>query len=153
MTSEKIKGLVAATVTPMKANGEVNLPALDSYVKHLEKQGLAGVFVNGTTGEGLLMTSDERKAVAEAWMAYKDKFKVMVHVGGTSYAAAVDLARHAEKIGADAISAMGPVSCPRRGPRSWWRSTRSSRRRPPALRFTITTFRARRTSTSACSIS
>ena len=36
MTSEKIKGLVAATVTPMKANGEVNLPALDSYVKHLE---------------------------------------------------------------------------------------------------------------------
>jgi len=41
MTSEKIKGLVAATVTPMKANGEVNLPALDSYVKHLEKQGLA----------------------------------------------------------------------------------------------------------------
>ena len=50
MTSEKIKGLVAATVTPMKANGEVNLPALDSYVKHLEKQGLAGVFVNGTTG-------------------------------------------------------------------------------------------------------
>ena len=81
MTNEKIKGLVAATVTPMKANGEVNLPALDSYVKHLEKQGLAGVFVNGTTGEGLLMTSDERKAVAEAWMAYKDKFKVMVHGG------------------------------------------------------------------------
>ena len=112
MTSEKIKGLVAATVTPMKANGEVNLPALDSYVKHLEKQGLAGVFVNGTTGEGLLMTSDERKAVAEAWMAYKDKFKVMVHVGGTSYAAAVDLARHAEKIGADAISAMGPCFLP-----------------------------------------
>lgn len=45
MVSEKIKGLVAATVTPMKANGEVNLPALDSYVKHLEKQGLAGVFL------------------------------------------------------------------------------------------------------------
>ena len=74
MVSEKIKGLVAATVTPMKANGEVNLPALDSYVKHLEKQGLAGVFVNGTTGEGLLMTSEERKAVAEAWMAYKDRW-------------------------------------------------------------------------------
>ena len=112
MVSEKIKGLVAATVTPMKANGEVNLPALDSYVKHLEKQGLAGVFVNGTTGEGLLMTSEERKAVAEAWMAYKDKFKVMIHVGGTSYAAAVDLARHAEQIGADAISAMGPCFLP-----------------------------------------
>ena len=112
MVSEKIKGLVAATVTPMKANGEVNLPALDSYVKHLEKQGLAGVFVNGTTGEGLLMTSEERKAVAEAWMAYKDKFKVMIHVGGTSYAAEVDLARHAEQIGADAISAMGPCFLP-----------------------------------------
>lgn len=60
MTSEKIKGLVAATVTPMKANGEVNLPALDSYVKHLEKQGLAGVFVNGTTGEGI--ADDLRRA-------------------------------------------------------------------------------------------
>lgn len=123
-------------------------------MKHLEKQGLAGVFVNGTTGEGLLMTSDERKAVAEAWMAYKDKFKVMVHVGGTSYAAAVDLARHAEKIGADAISAMGPCFLPPvagRGAGGVQQDRRGGG--PRALRFTITTFRARRTSTSACSIS
>ena len=138
----------------MKANGEVNLPALDSYVKHLEKQGLAGVFVNGTTGEGLLMTSDERKAVAEAWMAYKDKFKVMVHVGGTSYAAAVDLARHAEKDRRRCDFGDGslfPAPVAGRGAGGVQQDRRGGG--PPALRFTITTFRARRTSTSACSIS
>jgi N-acetylneuraminate lyase len=104
----KIKGLIAAVATPMYADGEVNLDAIGSYAEFLIRRGVSGVFVCGTSGEGLLMTSDERKKLAEKWMEYSDRLKILVHVGSTSYKIASELAAHAESIGADAISAMGP---------------------------------------------
>ncbi len=56
----------------------------------------------------MLLDNDERKAEAEAWMPYADRLKILVHVGSTSYKLSQDLARHAQRIGAAAISAMGP---------------------------------------------
>lgn len=108
MEKIKIKGLVAATVTPMKKNGDINVIAIDAYAKHLIKLGVTGVFVCGTTGESLFLDTDERKNVAEAWMKFSDRLKILVHVGSTSYKVASELAVHACQIGADAISAMGP---------------------------------------------
>lgn len=102
------KELIAAVITPMKGNGDINPAAIGDYAEFLIKRGVDGVFVNGTTGEGLLMDNEERKAVAEAWMSYADRLKIMVHVGSTSFKLSQDLAAHAEKIGAAAISAMGP---------------------------------------------
>ena len=104
----RIKGLTAAVVTPMKSSGEINLRAIGPYAKFLSERGVSGVYVCGTTGEGLQMELDERKAVAEKWMEYSDKLNILVHVGSTSYAQSASLARHAQEIGAKAISAMGP---------------------------------------------
>lgn len=104
----KIKGLIAAVATPMTQQGEINYDAIGPYAEFLISRGLDGVFVCGTTGEGLLMTSGERKKVAEKWMEYSDKLKILVHVGSTSYKIASDLAAHAESLGVTAISAMGP---------------------------------------------
>lgn len=108
MENIRIKGLTAAVVTPMKSNGEINLQAIGPYAEFLAGRGVSGVFVCGTTGEGLLMDLDERKAVAEKWMEYSDKLNILVHVGSTSYAQSASLAGHAQEIGAKAISAMGP---------------------------------------------
>lgn len=105
---EKTKQLIAAVVTPMGPDGNINPGVIGSYAEFLIGRGVDGVFVNGTTGEGLLMDNDERKAIAEAWMPYADRLRIMVHVGSTSYKLSMDLAAHAEKIGAAAISAMGP---------------------------------------------
>jgi len=69
---------------------------------------LKGVFVNGSTGEGLLLDNDERKAIAERWMMYSDKLDILVHVGSTSYKISSNLAAHAKSLGVRAISAMGP---------------------------------------------
>ena len=102
------KELIAAVVTPMRANGDVNIPAVDKYAEFLIRRGVTGAFVCGTTGEGLLMDNDERKAEAEAWMKYSDRLKILVHVGSTSYKLSCDLAAHAESVGAHGISAMGP---------------------------------------------
>lgn len=104
----KIKGLIAAVATPMTNDKEINYKAIKPYAEFLISRGLQGVFVCGTTGEGLLMTSDERKKVAETWMEYSDRLKILVHVGSTSYKIAGDLAAHAESLGVTAISAMGP---------------------------------------------
>lgn len=102
------KELIAAVLTPMTGDGEVNIPAIDRYAEFLIGRGVTGAFVCGTTGEGLLMDNDERKAVAEAWMKFSDRLKIMVHVGSTSYKLSRDLAAHAESIGVHGISAMGP---------------------------------------------
>lgn len=108
----KIKGLVAAAVTPMDARGEIDLGAIDRYANLLFSQGVTGIFVCGTTGEGLFLTPEERKRIAEAWMPYADRLSVLVHVGSASYKEAIALARHAESLGVAAISAMGPCYLP-----------------------------------------
>ena len=57
-------------------------------------------------GESLFLDTEERKKVAEAWMKFSDRLKILVHVGSTSYRISSELAVHAGLIGADAISAM-----------------------------------------------
>ena len=79
---EKIKGLINAPFTPMLANGDVNVNPIPAYAEMLVKNGLKGVFINGSSGEGYMLTIGERKKVAEAWMKVAPKeFKVIVHVG------------------------------------------------------------------------
>ncbi|MDR1091495.1 MAG: dihydrodipicolinate synthase family protein [Prevotella sp.] len=106
---QQLRGLVAAAFTPMDEAGNVNLPVIDSYAEYLTKTGITGVFICGTTGESASLTTGERKDIAIAWVnAVKEKMKVIVHVGSNSYPQAMELARHANEIGADGISAIAP---------------------------------------------
>ena len=110
MKFEKINGLIAAPFTPYLANGEINTEIIPDYAEKLKNDGLKGVFICGTTGEGMLLTNEERKTVAEKWVEFNSKeFKVIVHVGTTSSKQSKDLAIHAQKIGAYAIGSMGPL--------------------------------------------
>ena len=103
-------GTIAATFTPMDKMGEVNLEKINDYAEKLKKDGLSGVFICGTTGEGMLMTLEERKIVAQEWMNHQEEaFKVIVHVGTTSSKQSQELAQHAQKIGAYGTSSMGPL--------------------------------------------
>lgn len=106
---EKIKGLIDAPFTPFLPNGDVNLAPIPEYAAMLKKNGLKGVFINGSSGEGYMLTDDERKSLAEAWIAAApDDFKVIVHVGSCCARASRKLARHAAEIGAWGIGAMAP---------------------------------------------
>ena len=105
---EKIKGLNAAVVTPMTQEGEINLDVIPQYAEFLIDQGIDGIFVNGSSGEGLLLSVEERMAVLEKWMQFSDRLNILVHVGHTSYVEAQKLAAHADKLGVRAVSAMGP---------------------------------------------
>ena len=106
---EKIEGLIDAPFTPFKENGDVNLEPIPVYAKMLAKNGLKGVFINGSSGEGYMLTSEERMQIAEAWMkAAPEGFKVIVHVGSCCVRESRRLAEHAQKIGAWGIGAMAP---------------------------------------------
>ena len=107
---QKLTGLIAAPFTPMNNNGSLNLGLVEQYARKLKKDGVKGVFVCGTTGEGMLMTSEERTAVAEKWIQEQtEDFKVIVHVGTTSSRQSKELARHAQQAGAYAFGCMGPM--------------------------------------------
>lgn len=102
----EMSGLVAAVVTPMDAGGELNLGIVPQVVDHLEKDGITGIYIAGSTGEGMSLTDKERRAVAEAYVgAAKGRMKTFVQVGHNSLKASAELAGHAEAIGADAVSA------------------------------------------------
>ena len=106
---EKIIGLIDAPFTPFHANGDVNLEPIPAYAAMLQKNGLKGVFINGSSGEGYMLTTDERKALAEKWVScVPTGFKVIVHVGSCCLRESVELARHAQQIGAWGIGSMAP---------------------------------------------
>jgi len=108
-TFEKIEGLIDAPFTPFKANGDVNLEPIPQYAQMLAKNGLKGVFINGSSGEGYMLTSEERMQIAEAWLAAAPEgFRVIVHVGSCCVRESHRLAEHAQKMGAWGIGAMAP---------------------------------------------
>jgi N-acetylneuraminate lyase len=108
--SEKIVGFVAAPLTGYRSDGSVNLDVVPAYAEMLHANGMAGVFVNGTTGEGMSLTTDERRALAEAWVeAAPAGLQVLIHVGHVCQREAQALAEHASGVGADGIGEIGPV--------------------------------------------
>lgn len=104
-----VKGLIAAPFTPMNDDGSVNLAAIGPYAYLLHRNGVAGAFVCGTTGEGISLTPEERLEVARAWVnAAPPGFRVIVHVGHNSLEMAKRFAAHAGETGAWGMGAVGP---------------------------------------------
>jgi N-acetylneuraminate lyase len=107
---KKIGGYVAAPFSPMREDGELNLDIIPDYAAFLLRNGLEGVFVCGSTGEGALLGREERMILTEKWMdACTGKLKLVVHTGGCNLKEQELLARHAEEKGAWAVAAMAPA--------------------------------------------
>lgn len=103
----KIRGLIAATFTAYHNDSSVNLDLIPAIVDKMVDDGLTGVFICGTNGEGPNLTIEERMAITEAYVkAARKRILVLVHVGHSSIAESRKLAAHAEEAGADAISAV-----------------------------------------------
>ena len=106
---EKIIGLIDAPFTPFHENGDLNLEPIEKYAAMLQKNGLQGVFINGSSGEGYMLTTDERMQLAERWLKVAPQgFKVIVHVGSCCLRESQKLAAHAQEIGAWGIGSMAP---------------------------------------------
>lgn len=111
MRSEHLEGLIAAPFTPMHKDGSLNTDLIPRYYEMLKANGVTGAFICGSTGEGVSMTMQEKKASARAWSTAtgEDKdFKVMLFLGGTSIADCKELALYAKQLGLYAISFTSP---------------------------------------------
>ena len=107
--SIRLTGLTAAAFTPMKSDAMLDLDRIPSLVEHLLRDGVSALYVLGSTGEGVSLTLRERQHTAAAFVqAAAGRVPVVVHVGHNSLQEAQILARHAQQIGADAISAVPP---------------------------------------------
>lgn len=109
MNSPRLNGLIAATYTPLGNDGGLKTDIIQPLVDFLLRQGVSGLYVCGSTGEGMSLSSDERIAVTNAYVqAANGRLPVIVQVGHNSLVEARNLARAAEQAGADAISATCP---------------------------------------------
>lgn len=107
------KEFIVAPLTPFKEDGTVHYEIIPEYADFLFRSGAKGVFINGTTGEGLSLTQKERLKVSEVWRsATQGKMKLLVSIAGTSMPLIRECGKHAQSIGADAISTLGPIYYP-----------------------------------------
>jgi len=109
MFQPPLRGLIAATTTPLAQDGSIKLDAIGPTIDQLIDAGVDGFYVCGSTGEGMSLTSDERMAIVEQTVhAVNGRAPVIVQVGHNSMAEANRLATHAAAAGADMISATCP---------------------------------------------
>jgi dihydrodipicolinate synthase/N-acetylneuraminate lyase len=104
-----LRGCIAAAVTPLAAGGvAIDEGAFEPYVSFLASHGVDGILALGTTGEGVLFDVDERKRIAERFLAAKGELQVAVHCGAQNTADTAELAEHAAGAGADAVAVIAP---------------------------------------------
>jgi dihydrodipicolinate synthase/N-acetylneuraminate lyase len=104
----KMKGVVPPMITPFTEDGQVDYEGLKILVNFLRDK-VDGIFITGSYGSGAMMSLAERKKVTEtAVKTAQGKISVIAMVGTTNDRESVELAKHAEAAGVDAIAAVGP---------------------------------------------
>jgi N-acetylneuraminate lyase len=111
--TKRFTGLYPASLTPLNKDGSVNYDAIDPYVKFFGDAAIDGVFLNGTSGESMSLSLNERKGIAEAWVTankkYGSRVRIIAHIGTQSVEDTKHLAAHAQSIGVDGVAVMAPA--------------------------------------------
>ena len=106
----KFEGIMPALVTPLDADERINVKVLNELLETLIGKGADGFYIGGATGEGLKLRTEERMILAEESIKTIDgRVPSIIQVASMNFNDAVALTKHAEKIGADAISATPPL--------------------------------------------
>lgn len=105
-----LAGILPAVVTPFDADNIFNARSFEKLLQHVYAADVHGVYLCGSTGEGMLQPVAQRKQVAEVALRNSPPGKIVaVHVGANTTAEAIELARHAARIGAHAVSSLPPL--------------------------------------------
>ena len=108
MNLEKVE-ILNAVFTPMFGDGIINYNRIPELFDHCINTGADGIFLNGTTGECMSLSVDERLKLVEAWTDYRKKinrpdFKIFVHVGSCNLYETANMAEHAQAHGVDGVA-------------------------------------------------
>ena len=103
------QGIICPILTPFDVKGEIDFKSLEKLIQFLISQDVTCLMVGGTTGEGPLLSVEERKELAEAVLQYANGgARIIVHVSCLSTKESIELTNHAQRIGVDGISAITP---------------------------------------------
>jgi dihydrodipicolinate synthase/N-acetylneuraminate lyase len=110
----ELRGAIAAAITPLRDGGRhLDDDAFGPLIRWIAAGGVDGVLACGTTGEGVLLSVDERRRVVESFLAARPGgFHVAVHAGAQTTSDTVALAAHALEVGADAVTVIAPPYYP-----------------------------------------
>ena len=111
--TKRLHGMVCAMITPMLEDGSVDLEGVARLTRHLVAQGVPCLYPNGTNGESLSLTVQERRQVAEAVLdANQNRAAVYIQCGASTVSESYAHVLHARDIGADGAGLMTPVFFP-----------------------------------------
>ncbi len=107
---EKYKGVIPAFYACYDEEGNISPERVRALTEYHIKKGVKGVYVNGSSGECIYQSVEDRKITLENVMAVaKGKLTVIAHVACNNTKDSVELAKHAESLGVDAIAAIPPI--------------------------------------------
>ena len=108
--SAKYKGVIPAFYACYDENGNISPEGVQSLTRYFVEKGVKGVYVNGSSGECIYQSVEDRKIVLENVMKAADgKLTVINHVACNNTKDSMELAKHAESLGVDAIAAIPPI--------------------------------------------
>lgn len=106
----KYKGVIPAFYACYDDQGEVSQERVKELVQYYIDKGVQGIYVNGSSGECIYQSVEDRKQIIEAVMEVaKGKLTVINHVACNNTKDSVELAKHSEEVGVDAIAAIPPI--------------------------------------------
>ena len=106
---EDFRGVIPAVLSVFDAEEALDEQGTRELIRFLCSFGIGGLYLTGSTGEAFLMNAEERKRQVEIVMdEVGDRVPVVVHVGAMSTRTSLELARHAESVGAAAVSSVPP---------------------------------------------
>ena len=106
---EEFKGVIPAVLTVFEQDENIDEIGMRQLISHLIHKGVYGLYLTGSTGEGFTMSVEERMRVVEIVMdEVAGRVPVVVHVGAIGTKLSIELAKHAERVGADGISSVPP---------------------------------------------
>jgi dihydrodipicolinate synthase/N-acetylneuraminate lyase len=110
----KLHGAIAAAVTPLRDHGRsLDDSSVAPLIRFLADGGMDGVLTCGTTGEGVLLSLQERRRMTELCLEARPLgFAVAVHAGAQTTRDTVELSLHAREVGADAVAVIAPPYFP-----------------------------------------
>ena len=107
---EKYKGVIPAFYACYDENGEISPEGVQALTRYFVEKGVKGVYVNGSSGECIYQSVEDRKIVLENVVkAAEGKLTIINHVACNNTKDSIELAKHAESLGVDAIAAIPPI--------------------------------------------
>ncbi|WP_449454400.1 dihydrodipicolinate synthase family protein [Streptococcus suis] len=106
----KYHGIIPAFYACYDEAGEISSERVKALVQYFIDKGVQGLYVNGSSGECIYQSVADRKQILEAVMEVaKGKLTIINHVACNNLKDSVELARHSEELGVDAIAAIPPI--------------------------------------------